>query len=388
MNPWAIVHLGTPVGGTGGISSVLRQYRDGDLAQAWPLRFEASWCDPADGSRLWAATTCAARLWREALAGRVQAVHAHAAAHGSFWRKVALLRPLKALGVRTVLHLHDGRWPAWVQGLPPASRRTVAAALCRADRVAVLAPCFAEAVREVAPAVQPVVLPNPAWPQPGWLNPVPSRDAVIFLGTLSADKGLPTLLQAWSRMLRSASIPPPLRLICAGEGSGEAVQRWVAEAGLTAAQAEGRLQFPGWVDEAQRQALLARARMLVLPSRAEGVPMAALEAMGAEVPVVASAVGGLPELLRGGAGVLVPTLAGQGPSAAALVDAMQQLLADPARARWTAWLGRQRVLRVHAAPRALARVSTLYAGLGLQPRDAVSGLTAILDFPVAAEGGR
>jgi glycosyltransferase involved in cell wall biosynthesis len=74
--------------------------------------------------------------------------------------------------------------------------------------------------------------------------------------------------------------------------------------------------------------LLAGADVFVLPSVSEGLPLALLEAMLAERPIVATAVGDVPAALNDGAGVLVPPA-----DAAALTDALAGVLSDPARAR-------------------------------------------------------
>jgi glycosyltransferase involved in cell wall biosynthesis len=71
--------------------------------------------------------------------------------------------------------------------------------------------------------------------------------------------------------------------------------------------------------------LLMAADGFVMSSRTEGMPMAILEAMGAAVPCVSTAVGGIPGLLGGGAGLLVPVAA-----PAELATAMQRLVDDPA----------------------------------------------------------
>jgi glycosyltransferase involved in cell wall biosynthesis len=86
--------------------------------------------------------------------------------------------------------------------------------------------------------------------------------------------------------------------------------------------------------------LLATADVFVLPSRSEGMPMSILEAMAAGVPVVASAVGGIPELVVDGeTGLLVP--AGD---AEALAGALRRLLGDPALRRRFGDAGRARAL--------------------------------------------
>src|SRR5205814_5050287 len=77
-------------------------------------------------------------------------------------------------------------------------------------------------------------------------------------------------------------------------------------------------------------AILARAHAACLPSLAEGLPNAVMEAMAAGLPVVATSVGGAPELvIPGETGLLAP------PGAAAeLAEALLEVLADPVHASW------------------------------------------------------
>ena len=85
--------------------------------------------------------------------------------------------------------------------------------------------------------------------------------------------------------------------------------------------------------------LLNAMDIFVLPSYSEGVSLALLEAMAAGLPVIATAVGGLPEVVEDGAtGLLIPPR-----DAAALARALTRLLADPA---WAKTLGDQARLHV------------------------------------------
>ena len=69
----------------------------------------------------------------------------------------------------------------------------------------------------------------------------------------------------------------------------------------------GHVDLRGWVGPQEREALLARADIFALPSRNEGLPMSVLEAMARGLPVIATPVGGLPELIEDGvSGLLVP----------------------------------------------------------------------------------
>jgi glycosyltransferase involved in cell wall biosynthesis len=132
---------------------------------------------------------------------------------------------------------------------------------------------------------------------PGAAEPAASG-ALLVAARLSVQKGIDVLLAALPAILAEQ---PGARLYLAGDGP----ERQRLEARALSLGVAGAVTFAG--DRRDLPRLLAAARALVLPSRSEGAPYAALEAMALGVPVVAAAVGGLPEILEGGAaGRLVP----------------------------------------------------------------------------------
>lgn len=128
-------------------------------------------------------------------------------------------------------------------------------------------------------------------------------------------KGIDGLLRALARL-------PELRLVLVGDGPQRAALEQLASAlGLA-----GRVRFAGTRDARATAALLAASDIFVLNSTYEGLPHVVVEAMQLGVPVVATAVGGTPELIRDGVnGRLIP--AGDDD---ALVAALAALAADPA----------------------------------------------------------
>jgi len=130
------------------------------------------------------------------------------------------------------------------------------------------------------------------------------------------------------------------------------LERRVVRLGL-----DGRVIFTGFrLDVPQ---LLAETAVSVHPSHSEGLPNAVLEAMAAGAPVVATRVGGSPELVADGVtGFLVPP---QDP--AALAKAIEELLAEPGRARRLGQAGRQRVIEEFSVQRMVRDTERLYASL-------------------------
>jgi glycosyltransferase involved in cell wall biosynthesis len=119
----------------------------------------------------------------------------------------------------------------------------------------------------------------------------------IALGRLDHMKGIDVLLEAWRTV---ADRWPSSVLLIAGDGPEHATLERLA-----AAHELRGVRFLG--QRSDVRALLWASDLMVMPSREEAMPMAALEALGCGVPVVASRVGGIPEIIRDGEnGVLVP----------------------------------------------------------------------------------
>jgi glycosyltransferase involved in cell wall biosynthesis len=141
----------------------------------------------------------------------------------------------------------------------------------------------------------------------------PGRPVVLAVGRLAAQKGFGTLLEA---AVRWRDIEPEPLLVIAGEGPLE------AELKSQAARLRLDARFAGQRDDVL--ALLAAAAVFVLPSRWEGQPLILQEALAAGVPVVATRVGGTPQVTGEDAALLVPP-----GDAARLADAVRAVLTDP-----------------------------------------------------------
>jgi glycosyltransferase involved in cell wall biosynthesis len=163
------------------------------------------------------------------------------------------------------------------------------------------------------PAIREARAPGPL---PG--DPAPDRPLVLAAGRLAAQKGFGTLLNAAARW---RDLKPEPLLVIAGEGPLEAeLKARAATLGLDA-------RFPGHRDD--MPALLGAAAVFVLPSVWEGQPLILQEALRAGVPVVATRVGGIPDLTGEDAALLVPP-----GDTSRLAEAVRAVLTDPALALW------------------------------------------------------
>ena len=176
---------------------------------------------------------------------------------------------------------------------------------------------------------------------------------VVFAGRCCEAKGLHDLFDAIALL---APAMPRLRLECAGEGDLHAALRRARSLGIA-----DRIRLRGWITPRERDELLARATVFVLPSHAEALPMSVLEAMAAGCPVVATSVGGLPDVVRHGEnGLLVPPKAPR-----ALAEALAAVLADPALAARLGREARATIAGRYTIDRAVERLEQVYAALGV-----------------------
>ena len=209
-----------------------------------------------------------ARLWGRPL---VITEHSSAFARNSLTRRAALAAKLAFGAARYVL---------------PVSRALQSALEARGVRAR---------FRTVPNVVDPTVFHEGSRSEPN----APQR--ILFVGIFDAAhvKGIPTLLRALTE-LRKRRDGWQLRLVGDGPARSE-YERLACELRL-----EGFVHFLGLKAKAEVADEMRKADVLVLPSRWENLPCVLLEAQASGLPVVASAVGGVPEIVLEGTGALVP----------------------------------------------------------------------------------
>jgi glycosyltransferase involved in cell wall biosynthesis len=175
-----------------------------------------------------------------------------------------------------------------------------------------------------------------------------SRDGIVTVTRLRAPKDIFTLVDA---VVRQGGALPHVTVV------GDGPDRDRVEHDLATTGFESRVELVGDVEDPG--VFLDRASVFVLSSRSEGLPMAVLEAMAAGLPVVATAVGGVPEIVHDGVtGALVPP-----GDAVSMGAALLDLASDPARARAWGAAGRRLIDEEYGIERCQQAHQDLYRRL-------------------------
>jgi glycosyltransferase involved in cell wall biosynthesis len=240
-------------------------------------------------------------------------------------------------------------------GLTPLHRWITRYALSRADAVTATGAALADATMRFMPSGRDVhSIPygvdlerfrpaEGAAPQ--------GRPVIGTVSRLSREKGLHHLIEAVAS--------PELRGIATVRIAGDGPERARLEADVRDRGLEYVVDFAGWLDYEDVPAFLQSLDIFVLPSLFEGFGVAAVEASAAGLPVIASRVQGLPDVVVDGeTGILVPP--GDG---AALARAIRSLLDDPMRARGLGLAGRSFVSQRYDWSKNAAEMERLYIEL-------------------------
>jgi starch synthase len=183
----------------------------------------------------------------------------------------------------------------------------------------------------------------------------PARPAVIFVGRITRQKGVPVLLRAASRLAPDAQL-----VLCAGQPDTPALAAEVT--GLVTSLQETRsgvIWIPEMLAKREVVQLLSNAAVFVCPSLYEPLGIVNLEAMACGTAVVGSQVGGIPEVVADGeTGLLVPP-----DDPAALAAALNALILDPARAAAMGAAGRKRAAAEFGWDAIAAQTVQLYQDL-------------------------
>jgi glycosyltransferase involved in cell wall biosynthesis len=300
------------------MGEAMRGVLGSSLAERYRVEVVPTHLGPGGLRRLAVYLEAMLRLTWWSVRGRGRIVHIHATVRGSMYRKAVLVLLARALRRRVVLHVHSGPGDVatFRTGLGRASVALFRLAFRQASLVLAVSRASAAALELAFDADRVVVLPNPVPPGP---EEIPRREssaaplAVYLGGFANPVKGGDVLLEALAQL-----DPAGLRVMLAGPGE-------LPAAGQQLVEEMDWVDWRGWLDADDKADALRTAEIFVLASTSEGLPMALLEAMSYGLAIVATEVGGVPDVAKSGEQAL---LAPPG-DPAALAAALSRLAGDP-----------------------------------------------------------
>ena len=287
----------------------------------------------------------------------------------AYWRDLVYLLVAKLLRARVVWQVHGGQLPQRFFEEGATLSRFLRWTLRLPDTIVLLAKVELDSYRRFVPEQDVVVLPNAIDYGPYQRVPtVRSREEyplrLVYVGRLAREKGL---YEAFQGLRLAHELGVDARLTVAGQGPEEdRLRRYAQALGIAS-----RVSFVGGVFGADKVNLFAQAEVFILPSYSEGLPYALLEAMAAGIPVVATPVGAIPDVVSHGThGYLVPARDGK-----AIAEAIAALGNHRDQLTWMSRACRRRVRAAYGIDRLAAEFSARYAQLcaGLSFRAADAG---------------
>ncbi|MEK6798808.1 MAG: glycosyltransferase family 4 protein [Planctomycetota bacterium] len=357
---WRVVVVGPDESHVGGMSSVAQQTLRIDLGERFTrtyLPFTHSNRERESlALRLLRHVVQSVRVWRAGHGGSNVIVHLHTCSGFTFYRSLADVLLAKAAGGRTILHVHGAAFDRFYDESGRIGRWMIRSGLASADRVVALSAGWRRKLLAMASGANVVVIEN-AVAEPSVGNRAEASGVCRFLvlSRMDAWKGIDDVLDACLELRRRRA---RFHLTLAGPpgtagGAAELTEK------IQARNLAGFVEYVGTVVGKEKEVLLRRADVFVLPSHHEGMPISLLEALSHGLAVVATTVGAVPEVVDPPReGLLVPPH-----EPARLADAMGKLLADEALRRAMGTRARGAAVTRFSERRLRQDLTTLYDDL-------------------------
>jgi glycosyltransferase involved in cell wall biosynthesis len=262
-----VLHIG-PCDTPGGMANVMRT-----LAEYPPEGWEADLLSSHVVGSPWAKWR-AYRRARSALSKmlsdenrRPDIVHLHTAADWSWWRKTKFLKLTHKKNVGCVIHIHSGRFDSWLENKSRIFKQNVRLILSGNNtKVVVLSKTWTKLLEKDLGDL--IAISNPLNPKYNQIERKNTQNHLLLLGRKDPVKGHSFAVTVALELKKT--FPD---LVMTMTGVEESDKDWI--------------KARGWVTEKEKLELLSAASVLLLPSKFEGQPMVAIEALASGLPVVA-----------------------------------------------------------------------------------------------------
>ncbi|QPV63221.1 glycosyltransferase family 4 protein [Halosimplex litoreum] len=275
-------------------------------------------------------------------------VHVHASHHFSFYRKGPYVFFARHVwDVPVVVHVHGSGFDDFVETDSRAVAGYQRAVFGACDEIVVLSESWKDIVAARTSRSKLRVIPNAVDPEDYRAEPTDDHPHFVFISNLIERKGTEEFASAVETL--ADRHPGAFRVSIAGDGP-------LSDRIEALAAAHDEVTYHGYVSEQRKRELLSEGSVFVLPTYAEGLPIAMLEGMAGANAVVSTDVAAIPEVIDDDRGVLVDP--GDVP---ALVDAIEALLIDPDRRTQMAETNRRTVEAEYSWQSAVDELLRMYA---------------------------
>lgn len=292
-----IIYLGTDPQGHGGMATVMRFYQK---IAGEKFRFICVHRFEGKLFQLLRAIRAYLLLLGYCTLSSVKLIHIQTASYHSFYRDSLYLLLAKLFKKKVILHLHGGEFELFYRKSP-----RYCSFICRkADCIVGVSEYFVKVFRTLDLNENIICLYNPISSPSFSLTQdryrlVKSHIDISFLGTINQQKGIFDILECWK--LHRDYFSNRVHLHIGGIGEVDKLHSLVKEYGL-----EGLTTYHGWLENGAKEELWKYTDIYLQPSHFESFGIAILEAMSHGIPVIASNVGGIPELVQhGDNGILI-----------------------------------------------------------------------------------
>lgn len=303
-----VVVVGPSLRAIGGIASVAGLMESLQYGPHWRVEPFCTTESPGESERLYGRVfrhiRHLGRLRRTLRDRNASVAHIHTCSGVSFYRSAVDMFVAQRLGCRVVLHVHGASFDAFFERSGFVGRRAIRWILTRADGVIALSTWWQQKLSMMAPTARLTVVEN-ACPIPAVL-PVRRHEGpcrFLLLAKMDAWKGIDDLLEACAALNAERCA---FELVLAGP-PGSAGDAPVLNEKIRAHGLESSVRYVGPALGTEKSRLLGWADAYVQPSHAEGMPLSLLEALAHRLPIVATTVGAIPEVITAEVeGLLVP----------------------------------------------------------------------------------
>lgn len=273
----------------GGITSVVNGYKNSNLEKKFRVSYIETYIEGSKFKKFLYAFKAYLTFLILLIKDKPDLVHIHSSFGASFYRKLPFIYISYLKKICILNHIHGSEIEKLYINANKIKRLLVKDAFSKCDCLIVLSDTWKVKLMNLFPQTSIFVVENFS---PYIFNKTHighEKTQILFLGFITELKGcfdLPSIVEELTKTTTNFIIK-----IC-GVGKEKELKEIIKNKKLT-----DYFEFLGWIDKKRKEELLENSDIYLLPSYSEGMPMSILEAMGYGLPIIASNVGGIPEIV-------------------------------------------------------------------------------------------